>query len=263
MATPLKQVRFAVKNVFHSPPSSPNPRQAAFSFGAAMAAGGAPPGIARTAPFPVPSTAPATRTKFFLPPLAYPPAHVLQSPSVRQTLFHPEIYSAGPRTPTVASVPSKFHPHPLLSRQLVDYDLRDHPMALTYRGYPLSVPTLSEPATTPPLPYLSLKCVYLPKHIKVYAANGSFVTLNDIFYAVYNALRASLTEADYYAIPSSSDQKRTVRAYEKRYRRMPHPSSYEEEKRAGMKFVDLLLEHVEFAGISRGHKPDEWYLHVR
>jgi len=104
--------------------------------------------------------------------------------------------------PTSSSTSSLAQPHPLLgSHQLVEYDLRDHPTAITYRAFPLSTTTLSEPATTPPIAYLSLKCVYLPRQIKVYASsNGAYITLNDLFCTLYNTLRTNLTEADFYAI---------------------------------------------------------------
>jgi len=150
-----------------------------------------------------------------------------------------------------------------LSNQLVDYDLRDHPTTLTYRAYPLPIATLAEPATTPAVPFLSLKCVYLPRQIKVYATNGAFVSLNDVFCLVYSTLRANLTEADFYGISSSSDKKRTMKAYESRYRRIRDAVVYQQEKMGGMKVVDLLLDHTDFAGLSKATKLDEWYLHVR
>jgi hypothetical protein len=124
--------------------------------------------------------------------------------------------------------------------------------------------TLREPATNPPLPFLSITSQHLPWSIKVYASsNNSFVTVEDVLSSIYRSLRTNLTSSEFNMFRSPHDQRRATRAYEERYRRHRSVRIYEEEKRGGMKRVDFLMGHTRFLGISNsGRRLEEWQLHV-
>ncbi|KAF8967254.1 hypothetical protein BDZ97DRAFT_1656512 [Flammula alnicola] len=224
----LKQVRFAYKNSYHSPPPTP-----ALSFSSSTISSGSgpltPPYATQGLPGPTPYTIP------------YAPSKHLKSSRY------------------VGSVRA----HPLLEMGAITWDVMDHPSTIR-RDYN-SVPnhTFREAATNPPLAYLSITSPHLPWVIKVYASNGSFVTLEDVFTTIYRALRINITPAEFSSLPSPNDQRRATRAYEQRYRRQRSTRIYEEEKRGGMKRVDFLMGCTRFFGISNsGRRPDEWHLDV-
>ncbi|KAF8815082.1 hypothetical protein BYT27DRAFT_7227784 [Phlegmacium glaucopus] len=109
---------------------------------------------------------------------------------------------------------------------------------MTRNNYSLSTRTFREPATTPPLPFLTITSIHLPWTIKVYASNGSYVTLEDIFDCMYHSLRTNITSGEFKMFPMPEDQRRATRAYKERYRRLRNNRAYNEEKRGGMKRVD-------------------------
>ena len=155
--------------------------------------------------------------------------------------------------------------HPLLNTTLA-YDLMEHPSTITTsNNYSLSNRTFREPATTPPLPFLTIRSIHLPWFINVYASNGSYVTLADVFESIYDTLRTNITSAEFNMFSSEDDKRRATQAYEKRYRRLPrNTTAYNKEKRGGMKRVDFLMGHTKFLGISNNNSylPDEWQLRV-
>ena len=154
--------------------------------------------------------------------------------------------------------------HPLLDTSAVIYDLIEHPSTiLTHNNYSLSVRTLREPATTPPLPFITITSIHLPWVTKVYASNGAYVTLEDVFDSIYRNLRTNITAAEFNLFQRHEDQRRATRAYEKRYRRLYNTRAYETEKRGGMKRIDFFMGHTKFLGLfNSSHRPDEWQLRV-
>ncbi|KDR67080.1 hypothetical protein GALMADRAFT_80144 [Galerina marginata CBS 339.88] len=139
----------------------------------------------------------------------------------------------------------------------------DHPSAITRNHHTVSSRALCEPATNPPLGFISMTSPYLPWTIKVYASNRSYVTLEDVYESIYRSLRANVTPSEFNSFPTPNDQRRATRAYEQRYRRQRSTRIYEEEKRGGMKRVDFLMGHTRFLGISNnGRRPEEWHLNV-
>ncbi|KAF8890277.1 hypothetical protein CPB84DRAFT_1784955 [Gymnopilus junonius] len=212
----IKQVRFAYKNTFHSPPPATPPP---LSFSAST----------------VPSSA---------GPITPPPAvHGLPGPSPFLLWTHP--------------------PHYYLEMHGVSWDVMDHPSSISRNRHSISSRALREPATNPPLPFMTITTPYLPWSIKLNASNGSFVTLEDVFDATYRSLRTNISQAEFNRFPSPNDQRRATRAYEQRYRRHHSARLYEEEKRSGMKRVDFLMGHTHFGGIvNNGRRPDEWQLYV-
>jgi len=219
-----KTVRFAYKNAFYSP-------QNPVSSLPAVSTPITPPSTGYGLPGPSPY------------PLSYPP----------QAQPATSVKYAGP-----------IHAHRLLDTSAVTYDLMEHPsVIMTRNNYSLSTPTLREQATTPPLPFLTITSIHLPWVIKVYASNGVYVTLEDIFDSIYRTLRTNITNAEFNMFSTQDDRRRATRAYEKRYRRLGNTRAYEEEKRGGMKRVDFLMGHTTFLGISNSsRRPDEWQLRV-
>jgi hypothetical protein len=145
----------------------------------------------------------------------------------------------------------------------VTWDLMDHPSMITRNHHSISSRTVCEPATNPPLGFITITTPYLPWTIKVHASNGSYITLENVFDAIYRSLRTNITTSEFNSFSSQNDQRRATRAYEQRYRRQRSTRIYEEEKRGGMKRVDFLMGHSRFLGISNtGHRPDEWQLNV-
>ncbi|KAF8811766.1 hypothetical protein BYT27DRAFT_7183564 [Phlegmacium glaucopus] len=234
---------------------------------------------ARTRPISVPTyTKPKTvrfayENKFYSPriPVSSIPASpaVITPPSTGYGLPGPSPFPFGmsypPYTQPAKSVQytGLVHVHPVLGMSAVTYDLREHPSTImTRNNYSLSTRTLRQPATTPPLPFLKITSIHLPWTIKVYASNGSYVTLEDIFDCMYRSLRANITSGEFKMFPTREDQRRATRAYEKRYKRLRNNRAYDEEKRGGMKRVDFLMGHTKFLGINSSRRPDEWRLRV-
>ena len=222
-----KQVRFAYKNTFHSPPVTP-----ALTFASSIPSS------------PGPITPP--QTSHGLPgPSPYTISYVPQFPA------KPSHYVGPPR------------PHPLLESAGVNWNLMESPSTITLNKYPLSSRLLLEMATTPPLPGFSITSIHLPWPINVRASNGSYVTLEDLFETVYRSLRTNITTNEFNLLPHQKDQKRATRAYEQRYRRFRSTSAHDQEKRGGMKRIDFLMGRTNFHSISNpGRRSDEWRLNV-
>ncbi|KAF9057785.1 hypothetical protein BJ165DRAFT_1411915 [Panaeolus papilionaceus] len=220
---PSKHVRFAYKNTFHSPPPAQPPR---LSFSSSLLSSSGPP-LPAVQSYGVPYASSKSKSTSF---------------------------------PT-----DNVRAHPYLENQGIIYDLMDHyTMAVSSRSHrPLSSRAYKEPATYPPLAFIVITSPYAPWKIKVYPANGSYVTVEDVLASVYRSLRTNITGQDFTALTNPNDQRRATRAYENRYRRLRDPRAYDEEKRGGMKRVDFLLGHSRFLSISNsGKRVDEWYLNI-
>jgi hypothetical protein len=141
--------------------------------------------------------------------------------------------------------------------------MMEHSSTITRNKHFLPGRALFEPATTPPLPFLSISSIHLPWIIDVYASNGSYVTLGDLFNSIYRSLRTNITTTEFNFFPRRRDQIRATRAYEQRYRRFRNTFGNDIEKRCGMKRIDFLMNHTLFNGISKsGNHPEEWQLNV-
>ena len=108
-----------------------------------------------------------------------------------------------------------------------------------------------------------------------------YVTLLDVLYTIYTSLRTNVRPSDYYAsLRSDSDRRRAYEAYESRWYRVEKKTrsssssgrdqgeAAERERKAGMKHVDLLLDHSSFTGLlpvpgEEGGTPLDWFLCVR
>lgn len=210
-----KHVRFAYQNLFHSPPTP------ALSFCSSSISSD--------------SEGPIT------PPYTTQP---LPGPSNYFTRYSPFKRIRGP----AYSEPIRYHP--LLNTAALTWDLLDHPSTARSNYKFISHRVLSEPATFPSLPFMKITSPHLPWTIKVYASNGSFVSLEDALDSIYHSLRTNIKPAEFDSLPSSHDRRRATRAYEHRYRRQRSSSEYDKEKKGGMKRIDFLMGHTRFLGIS-------------
>ena len=187
----------------------------------------------------------------------------------------PYVFVSSPRPKLPVSPAGQHGCHPLLKPSALMYDLRDRVSTATstHNHHSLSIETLHESAFLPPRSYITIISSYLPWTIKVYASNGSYITLQDILSTIYSELRTNITPTEFQLLPSQHHRNRATRAYEHRYRRLRRPlalpsereyhhtKASELEKRAGMKRVDFLMSHTKFFGIvwQRGN---EWKLNV-
>lgn len=104
-----------------------------------------------------------------------------------------------------------------------------------------------------------------------------YITVRDVLTEIYYTLRAPISHSEYAQLSYERDRERAGKAYKRRYRRVlsssagPHEDSsddsrrereYEDEKQAGLRRVDFLMEKTRFGGLSRGRGPGEWVLHV-
>lgn len=178
-------------------------------------------------------------------------------PSTSQSLPRPSPYNTAHFSPSIP------RPHPLLEVSAVSWNLMEHFSTITRHNHLLLGRVLFEQATTPSLPFLSITSIHLPWIIDVYASNGSYVTLGDVFSSIYRALRINITTSEFNSFPHQRDQARATRAYEQRYRRFRNAFGHDEEKRSGMKRIDFLMSHTKFHGISNvGHHSNQWQLNV-
>ena len=216
------------------------------------------------------------KVRFAYKNLFYSPRHSVSSPPAPAPITPPStgyglpgpspyVVSYAPQSRTT-TVPYADHvyAHPMLDSSSITYDLMEHPSTiLTRNNYSLSVRTLREPATTPPLSFITIGSLHLPWIIKVYASNALYVSLEDVFDSIYRNLRTNITSGEFNLFQNQDDQRRATRAYEKRYRRHRNPRAYDEEKRGGMKRVDFLMGHTKFLGLSNSsRRPDEWQLRI-
>ncbi|KAK0490135.1 hypothetical protein EDD18DRAFT_551049 [Armillaria luteobubalina] len=148
----------------------------------------------------------------------------------------------------------------------INYDLANHPSTVTssYSTLYSRPNTLSEPAISPHIPHLTLTSPHLFWRISVRPLlNGTYVTVSDVLFAMYNGLRENVSPAEFYGLPSKTEMRRVTEAYEQRYRRIKSRSGSYEEKKAGVKRVDFFMGRTKFSGLSpstKGH--DVWVLNI-
>jgi hypothetical protein len=95
------------------------------------------------------------------------------------------------------------------------------------------------------------------------AQNGTFVTVGDVLDAIYRSLRANVSAAEYHTLPSRKAMDRVSSAYELRCQRIRDHRASSEERRRGLRRVDLLMGLTKFMGLSRTSSgEDVWLLNV-
>ncbi|KAE9390593.1 hypothetical protein BT96DRAFT_925783 [Gymnopus androsaceus JB14] len=189
-----------------------------------------------------------------------PPSHSSGLPSSHYAYSRPQ-----PKRSHSYPLPTRVHSlltyshHPAIK---YDVSLSTSTITASHRG--LSATSFSEPAVYPPV---SSFVIQIPHHtwsISVYASyNGQYITVNDVFAAVYNSLRTSVSSSEYRAIPSKKDAEKVRKAYEMRYRRLRDRYAYESEKQQGVKRVDFLNGHTRFLGLATSnHGSGVWVLYL-
>jgi hypothetical protein len=175
-----------------------------------------------------------------------------------------------PQVPYMAKAP-KYIPtdkhtvqlHPLLRfthSPVLNFDVTLSPSNISTYHQGLSASALSEPASKPPLPSLTVISPHLPWSINVAAPYGTFLTVFDVLDGIYRSLRANISSNDFRALRSQKDQDRVTVAFEQRCKRT---REREAERRKGVRRVDFLMGNRKFTGLTstnRGH--DVWVLNT-
>ncbi|KZT69116.1 hypothetical protein DAEQUDRAFT_636057, partial [Daedalea quercina L-15889] len=144
--------------------------------------------------------------------------------------------------------PALAAPHTALSWDLVSSP--SAAMILSTSGMPSSLhpSLLSEPATHPGLPSLTIICDMLPWSLSVTPSRTHVVTVGDVLHTLYRMLRTAVTETELGVLPSDT-QMRVHSAFHARHKLLPDSRSRAEEKRKGVKRVDFLMDLRRFAGL--------------
>ncbi|KAF8999118.1 hypothetical protein BDQ17DRAFT_1361375 [Cyathus striatus] len=132
----------------------------------------------------------------------------------------------------------------------INYDMRNPPHNVRYHFHSRDSYQLNEAATDPPLETLFISSPDLPTHIAVSSSKGRYVTVLDVLEETYRYLRNNISEKEYYSIPDEHDRQMAANAFRTRYSRFLDQRVSQEEKRKGMKKIDLLKGRSIFSGLS-------------
>ncbi|KAJ6567186.1 hypothetical protein DFH09DRAFT_918757 [Mycena vulgaris] len=132
----------------------------------------------------------------------------------------------------------------------------------------LSSRVLAEPATTPPLPCVTISCDLW--QFTIYPSSskpGAFVTVADVLNGIYRDLRRPLRQDELDTLPVSQPFVASVRqAFYSRcsgLARAIDPAAADSEARKGIRRIDFLLGNHMFGGLlPTSHSPDVWKLNV-
>jgi hypothetical protein len=109
------------------------------------------------------------------------------------------------------------------------------------------------PATQPYQPEMRLVTADLPWTISVRAANGQYVTVGEVYEAIFNTLQGVVTHPEY-RLTEPRTRKKMADQYQKRCTQ--YPLEHNEHAR-GIKRVDYLLHRNVFGGLKRDDKQAE------
>jgi len=192
------------------------------------------------------------------PPLAPPPLNHAGSPYARSPLpLVPEVLYSSP--PSV---------HPVLRYSLkpnISFDLIFHPSTITTLPdhRPLPLHTLTEPATNPPLPHITVISPHLPWPIIIQVPPNKYITVSDVLLTLHRFLALTVTVDEYGNIPSEDAVHRINTAFERRLKEIHDRIAREQERFKGWKRIDFLADRRRFLGLSRmGRDPDLFVLNV-
>ncbi|KAF9501627.1 hypothetical protein BDN71DRAFT_725398 [Pleurotus eryngii] len=212
------------------------------------------------------------RTKFHrvLANVPHPPPEVINDPSPSSP-HHVQPSHSGP--PEMDS-PYSTKPLPRMTMQIhlalgytttphLNYDISCHPSTLTPAHSSLSPAILSEVATRPPLPSITLVSQYLPWKLEIKPTIRDFVTVSDVINGMYRALRAAVSKAEYAALPSLAARQQVTDAYSHRCARILDPSAKQVEMQKGLKRIDFFINKNRFIGLSSTSLgPHVWSINV-
>ena len=127
----------------------------------------------------------------------------------------------------------------------IKFDLHYHPSS----SMALPPHVLAEPATTPPLPCLSISTPYLQWSIVVLPSRHPFVTVSDVLCTLHHTVSFSATQDELDGL--TSDIWPHVHAvFERRVQAHPDWRICERERRCGIRRIDFLLGRTRFLGLS-------------
>ena len=205
---------------------------------------------------------PGPKTPPSLPPQQLPPqvrsfSHQYNPPLI--ALQSPYGYAkplpsspAGPQVnPLIASAS-----HAGISQRPFVWDLRDRPSDIAPQpssydsAYPIPAASLALPATTPPVYRLEIHCTQLPWKFTVTPSQrfkNIYVTVGDVMSELYNALRLQISQDEFQMACGRNAQYRqqVEGSYERRVARSKSPR---EERKKGIRRIDILGDYCIFAG---------------
>ncbi|KAG6860822.1 hypothetical protein C0995_007153 [Termitomyces sp. Mi166 len=209
---------------------------------------------------PIPSTPSPTFSTSSLPSVSDPPTPPMHS----APLFHPRSPFEAKKNPLPNSPLEEMSIHFFLAYNplkgglpALDYDITRPPTFLL--DSQITLPEFHEAATEPPLPTLYITYPTLLSPISVFAGDVGYVTISDVFHAIYHAFLLPTTTEEYENVPRGRIPE-VNGAYYERCGRAPNTKA---QLRWGIKRIDLLGGRHRFLGLSgtlRGL--DIWQLHV-
>ncbi|KAG0695056.1 hypothetical protein DFH29DRAFT_957057 [Suillus ampliporus] len=233
--------------------------------------------LPRRTPSPPPNiqtiTMPGKHVRFNEENILYSPApSSTPSPSLSESSLPS---SSGPNTPPQRELLMNLGPvaiHPILAYHPyifpINYDVSYTPntAAANIKASPFVLDSycLSQPATNPPIPVLSLQNDLLPWRCEIRASTRPFVTIEDVLSQLYRFLRVPGTREEFKAAPSQHVRDAIAGAYHNRCMRATSAEEYAEEQRKGLKRVDFLTGRTTFMGLSSTKLgPDAWVLNLQ
>lgn len=188
----------------------------------------------------------------------------------------PHEYTPAPPRHASLNPMSECLPDSTNERMQIHFLLAYAPYAEPFVNYDLSLPpstfgnqippqTLLEPATSPALHSLVIECPHLKWDFSITPSSslpGAFVTVLDVFEALYRGLRLAVHPVDYNELPF--DIVRDVNAaYYTRCGRILATEARTSEESKGIKRVDFLMGRTRFLGLSGTTRSrDIWTLNV-
>jgi len=141
--------------------------------------------------------------------------------------------------------------HPLLqssSKSAIKFHLHNHPSTVAIPQH-----ALAQPATHPPLPYLSLSTYLLPWSIVVLPSQPhlphSFVTVSDVMHTLHHTLSLGATPEELREL-TSDVRSQVEAAFERRVKSHSDIWRREWETRLGIRRIDILMGRTRFRGLS-------------
>jgi len=136
--------------------------------------------------------------------------------------------------------------------------------------YALAPEVLAQPATYPPLPKVTLKCEQFPWVVVVGTDPSASnpmpppVTVGDLLSQLYHNLRLPVQQKEFDAVCSKNRefQNGIERAYKTRCGRIVDAREGEEQRRRGVRRVDMLMNVHLFAGLATCDKTGELLFYV-
>ncbi|KAJ7499241.1 hypothetical protein FB451DRAFT_1204772 [Mycena latifolia] len=209
----------------------------------------------------------------------YPsPTYTMSSLSASPPLMTPppfshsrSLYACAP-LPPLNGMPGSIHD--VLSgargRHMLAFDVSYDPAYTVSASSGLSPRVLAEPATTPPLPCVTISCDLFPWRVAIYPSSskpGAYVTVADVLNGIYRDLRHRLRKEELATMSASQPFMASVHQtfYHRcnMLARAVDPAAADSEARKGIRRIDFLLGKHTFCGLlPTSETPDVWKLVV-